>query len=238
MPKLKTLSNSRLSIFRDCPACFWLAEMKGIKRPRGIFPSLPGGMDLVIKKHYDSHRAKGILPPEIHGKVPYRLFQKQNVMDQWREWRTGLSFDIDGVKIIGALDDALIREEDDAFSPLDYKTRGSAPKGDGSQYYGMQMDLYGLQFRKSNRITTGDAYLVYYYPATCGDAIPEMVDFKFDVKVYRLDCVPDRAEQAVIDAIKCAQLSTMPDPSPSCEQCNYAMTSSVYRKNTSFTQAG
>ena len=31
----------------------------------GIFPSLPSGMDLILKKHFDSFMKKGELPPEL-----------------------------------------------------------------------------------------------------------------------------------------------------------------------------
>src|SRR3989344_3937655 len=56
-----------LNLFRDCPRCFWLHYNKNVHRPRGIFPSLPGGMDLVLKDYFDQFR--GSLPPELEGKV-------------------------------------------------------------------------------------------------------------------------------------------------------------------------
>ena len=43
--------------------------MQGIHRPRGVFPSLPGGMDNLIKKYFDTYRLQNKLPPEIDGKV-------------------------------------------------------------------------------------------------------------------------------------------------------------------------
>ena len=75
------LSPSTLNVFLDCPRCFWLDKVKNIKRPRGIFPSLPSGMDRAIKVHFDSFRTKGILPPELkgtdfeRGKVIYKPFE-------------------------------------------------------------------------------------------------------------------------------------------------------------------
>lgn len=50
------LSPASLNIFLDCPKCFWLEKNKSIKRPRGVFPSLPGGMDPVIKTYFDFGR--------------------------------------------------------------------------------------------------------------------------------------------------------------------------------------
>src|SRR3989344_4511673 len=43
-------SPSSLSLLKDCPRCFWLNFNKNIKRPDSIFPSLPSGMDKILKK--------------------------------------------------------------------------------------------------------------------------------------------------------------------------------------------
>ncbi|ODS30309.1 MAG: hypothetical protein SCARUB_04585 [Candidatus Scalindua rubra] len=79
-----------LNLFRNCPRCFWLHYNKQVRRPRGIFPSLPGGMDLVIKKYFDRYRGK--LPPEIEGKVEGCLMPGVELMNKWRNWRTGLEY--------------------------------------------------------------------------------------------------------------------------------------------------
>src|SRR5262245_14027411 len=56
------LSPSTLNLFVDCPRCFWLALRKKIRRPSGPFPSLPVGMDSVIKKYFDTFRGQDGLP--------------------------------------------------------------------------------------------------------------------------------------------------------------------------------
>ena len=68
------LSPSALNLFLECPKCFWLEYGAGIHRPRGPFPSLPGGMDIIIKKYFDSYRAVGKVPPEIVNQVEGDLF--------------------------------------------------------------------------------------------------------------------------------------------------------------------
>ena len=59
------LSPSSLCLMEDCPRCFWLQFNKNIRRPNGIFPSLPSGMDRVLKAHFDSFRDKNELPSEL-----------------------------------------------------------------------------------------------------------------------------------------------------------------------------
>ena len=59
------LSPSALNLMKDYPRCFWLAQHKVWKRPAGIFPSLPSGMDRILKVHFDKFRDKKQLPPEL-----------------------------------------------------------------------------------------------------------------------------------------------------------------------------
>lgn len=82
MPK-HSLSPTALGTFKNCPRCFWLEKVKNIKRPRGIFPSLPGGMDAVIKTYFDKFRATGTLPPEIASHVEGKLVADQALLDKW-----------------------------------------------------------------------------------------------------------------------------------------------------------
>lgn len=67
-------SPSSLSLLKDCPRCFWLQFNKGIKRPDSIFPSLPSGMDRVLKAHFDSFIGSKELPPELKLSGKYKLF--------------------------------------------------------------------------------------------------------------------------------------------------------------------
>ncbi len=59
------ISPSTIGLLEECPQCFWLQIVKGQSRPSGPFPSLPSGVDKLLKGHFDSFRAKGELPPEL-----------------------------------------------------------------------------------------------------------------------------------------------------------------------------
>lgn len=45
-------SSSSLSLLKDFPRCLWLAFNKNSKKSVRIFPSLPSGMDGILKKHF------------------------------------------------------------------------------------------------------------------------------------------------------------------------------------------
>jgi len=55
-------SPSSLSLLKDCTRSFWLKFNKKISRPADIFPSLPSGMDKILKVHFDKFMQKRELP--------------------------------------------------------------------------------------------------------------------------------------------------------------------------------
>ena len=210
------LSPSSLNLFLDCPRCFWLDKNKGIKRPRGIFPSLPGGMDLVIKKYFDSYRLNDDIPPEIKGKIAGNLFSDIATLEKWRNWRNSDLCYLDkesNAMLIGALDDCLV--ENDFYIPLDYKTRGSELKEDPRRYYQNQLDCYCLMLEYSGFKTRGLAYLLYYWP----EEVRQEGIVKFHVEPIKIETNIESAKQIIKDAVKMLSLP-MPKLNPGCEYCN------------------
>jgi len=213
------LSPSSLNLFKECPRCFWLEKNKGIKRPRGIFPSLPGGMDLVIKDYFDKYRMIDKLPPEVDGKVSGKLFSNMAVLEKWRNWRTTeLRYEDKVLNAIltGALDDCLI--SNDIYIPLDYKTRGSELKDDPRQYYQTQLDCYCLILESSGYKTEGLAYLLYYWPLE----VKEDGLVRFHVEPIKIETNIDAAKKIFEDAINVLN-SEIPQASVECEYCNLVM---------------
>ena len=215
MKKPIRLSPSSLNLFLECPRCFWLQINENIHRPRGIFPSLPGGMDLVIKVYFDKYRSKGELPPEIRGKVEGKLVDNQELLSKWRNWRTGLEYKDEGLNavLLGALDDCL--NKDGLYLPLDYKTRGSAPReGDSEKYYGNQLDCYALLLQESGYAVGEYGYLIYYYPKE----VKENGTVIFDIEPVKLIIDPKRAKKTLKDAVKLLN-SPIPPRHSECEYC-------------------
>ncbi|MFH1047365.1 MAG: PD-(D/E)XK nuclease family protein [Patescibacteria group bacterium] len=159
------LSPTSLRLFENCPRCFWQLFKTKKHRPKDIFPSLPNGMDRVIKEYFDRYRAKGVLPPELVGKMPGVLVPDLRLIKKWRHWQHGLTYE-DQVKqatLSGALDDCLV--DNGLYLPLDYKTRGYPPKtGDSELYYGLQLNCYAMLLQANGYPPADNGFLVYYYP--------------------------------------------------------------------------
>jgi len=209
MTDLIRFSNSTLGTFEECPTCFWHEINRKVKRPRGIFPSLPGGVDRVLKVYFDQHMSAGTLPPEMAGLEGATPYPDRAALEGWRNWRN-LVIDVDGIaQLSGALDE-LIVWPDGLHSPYDYKTRGAPPKeGASEDYYGTQLDIYHLLIEQGCKLKcNGDGYLGYYWPSD----VTGHGDFKFSTAVVKLGTDPARAVKLVHDAVDCLKLQKPPDP--------------------------
>src|SRR3990167_3114800 len=122
------LSYSALSIFRDCKLCFYNDRIKKLSRPRGIFSSLPNGIDGLLKKKLEVYR--GSLPPVLN--VPelqgFQLYAGTDLA-KMRNWKTNplKMQDTKGNIIVGAFDDLLFNPNTQEYAFLDYKTKGTEP---------------------------------------------------------------------------------------------------------------
>ncbi len=214
---LRISPTTGLNLFRECPRCFWLHYNENIHRPRGIFPSLPGGMDLVIKNYMDEFRKAGTLPPELKDKVVGQLMPDLPLMNKWRNWRTGLEYEDKKLKAVlfGALDDCLISGR--KYIPLDYKTRGSAPKdGDSERYYQTQLDAYSFLLSASGYETANFAYLLYYYPKS----VKQNGRVLFQTAIVKVSTDLKRAQATFEDAVGLLR-GPMPKRHSACEYCSW-----------------
>jgi hypothetical protein len=145
------LSPSSLNLMHECPRCFWLTQHKVWKRPAGIFPSLPSGMDRILKIHFDKFRDKKELPPELcnNGECTnMKLFDDKEKLKIWQSNFKGVFWkDKKGNELHGAVDNILVKGK--KLIVLDYKTRGYAVKEDTAEHYRLQQNIYNFLLRKN-----------------------------------------------------------------------------------------
>ena len=212
MPNYK-LSPSSINLMLECPRCFYLQIVKKIKRPSGIFPSLPSGMDKILKEHFDRFMKKNELPPEIKEKCSgYKLFNEKTLLDLWRNNRKGIEY-LDaksGILLHGAIDNLLVKNG--KFVVLDYKTRGYPLKEDTHEYYQTQMDLYNFLLNKNGYKTEDFTYLLFYFPKE----VKETGEVIFDNELVKIKTSSLNGEKIFNKAITLLQGE---EPEDKCEWC-------------------
>ncbi|MFH1751849.1 MAG: PD-(D/E)XK nuclease family protein [archaeon] len=214
------ISPSTINLMLDCPKCFWLQLVKGVRRPNGIFPSLPSGMDKILKEHFDRFMERKQLPPELkeNGCVEgCKLFEDKEKLNVWRNNFKGLQFvdKISGVMLRGAIDNILVKN--DKLIVLDYKTRGYPLKDDTHSYYQAQMDLYNYLLRKNGYKTEDFTYLLFYYP----NKVTVTGEIIFDTVLKRIETSAVDGEKLFKQAIKVLQLKIEPEGKKGCEWCGF-----------------
>ena len=205
-----SLSASTLKLYLECPRCFWLHVNKKIERPRGPVPSLPIGMDRVLKCYFDRYRQQGILPKLLGGQLSGTLIKHSLTM--------GYNDPQNGARLWGKLDDCLILA-DGRHAPLDHKTRASAPDGVGytEKYYKFQMDVYSLLLERNQFPISRTAYVVYYYPLD-GDLHD---GFPFGVRIHHITTDPEVAYRVFDEGAKLLA-GPLPASADACEYCRWA----------------
>jgi len=204
------LSASTLKLFQECPRCFWLHVNQKIERPRGPFPSLPSGIDRILKRYFDTYRHRGVLPPLIAGKLEGTLAA--------HDLTIGFNDAKTNARLWGKLDDCVILP-DGRLAPLDHKTRASAPDdvSYSEKYYQFQMDVYTLLLERNGHRVSRTAYLIYYFPVEgiLHDGFP------FQVAVHRIATDPERAYNIFSEGSRCLA-GSLPASSPTCAFCRWA----------------
>ena len=210
-----TLSPHALNLSVECPRCFW-NERHGDKRPSGPFPSLPSGMDKIIKQRFDAYRKAGSLPEELAALDDVILFSDEKLLRKWRDQRKGLQWtDERGNTLAGSLDEAL-QTSSGEIVVLDYKTRGFPVKDDTSAHYQDQLNIYNFLLRKNGYHTEDYAYLLFFIPRE----IDENGGFIFNTELVKMKTNVDHAEELFQKAVEIVK-GEMPESSEKCGFCEW-----------------
>lgn len=207
------LSPSTLNLFADCKRCFYLDVKLKKPRPRGIFPSLPGGIDRLLKAYFDTFRVGGTLPPEFAQRIDGRL--ALGIPKQLKYFDEKLNSELRGNL------DECIEFPDGTFAALDFKTRSS--RTDEIIYaYQNQLNIYTLLLEKTAHKSRNIGYLVYYYPENVIGS-----NFKFGIDIKEINTSVVDAYRLFAEAVKLLKEDKIPDASPECEYCNFEKSRSM-----------
>lgn len=214
------LSYSSLSVWKDCPRCFYYDRKLKRPRPQGIKSGMPNKVDEILKAGLEAYR--GSLPPTLAALPELKGFQLYAGADlkKMRHWASNPFYmqDSAGNKVIGALDDLLHNPKKDIFAYLDYKTTGKEPDQEfGERYYQDQCDIYTRFFECRGKKVADFGVLLFFWPAPndAGDGV------MFKSKALILHPNPARAEERFAEAVELLNGDDIPDAGPTCEFCSF-----------------
>lgn len=210
------ITPSQVDNLLKCPRCLWLYFRENIKRPEGIFPSLPGGMDGLFKRYFDHWRNLGKLPPELAGRIPEKLFGDTEKLNVWRNNRAGIRFDFPeyDITLKGAIDELFVNQKDE-FVLADFKTRGYPLKDDTHEYYLTQLNLYSLLFESNGYPVADYAYLLFFWPEKYENGAAN-----FNLEIKKIPVNPAEAKNILKNVSEIIK-GEKPAPAGDCAYCIY-----------------
>jgi hypothetical protein len=219
------LSRSKIDLFLNCPRCFYIDRRLGVGQPPGYPFSLNSAVDKLLKKEFDTHRAKGTPHPlmKAYGLDAVPLAHEK--IDEWRDsLRRGITVPIGGTNVIvtGGVDDVWVKP-DGEFIIVDYKATSKEDEvsldADWQIGYKRQMEIYQWLFRQNGFKVSNTGYFVYCN----GDADKEAFDAKleFDIKLLPYEGNSDWVDKSILDAITCLKGDQLPDSGEDCDFCKY-----------------
>lgn len=219
------LSRSRVDLFIECPKCFYIDNKLGTARPPGFPFNLNNAVDELLKREFDSYRAKGETHPMMKhygiDAVPYAHEQ----LDRWRDaLRYGVEYfhEPTGLNVRGGVDDVWIGSNGELIV-ADYKATSKKTEvnldAEWQDGYKRQMEFYQWLFRKNGYKVSDTGYFVY----ANADSDKEAFDAKleFDVKIIPYVGSDKWVEGTLVKIKECLASDEIPESSPKCDYCNY-----------------
>ena len=221
------ISRSAISLFLECPRCFYLDKKIGLGRPSMPGFSLNMAVDQLLKNEFDILRKNG----ESH-----TLMQKYDIdavpfnhpdFPAWRDdiyQRVGAYFihKKTNFKICGIIDDIWINPKKELLI-VDYKATSTSKEisleDEYKKGYKIQMEVYQWIFRKMGFQVNKTGYFVF---ANAGKNRP-----KFDGRLeFALSILPyqgndDWVEPIIFKIKECLESNQIPKISESCAYCGY-----------------
>lgn len=248
-PERYEVSRSQIQSFMNCPACFWMNRVKGIK-----FPGMPGFLlntatDTLLKKDFDKYREMQKPHPFMErNSLGHLVPFKHDEFETWtKSLQLGLRVNHDPSNLIigGGLDDVWHDPATDEIFVVDYKSTAGRRNEESTglaeitlngvykEAYKRQMDMYQWIMRENGFNVSNTGYFLYVN----GDQhfedgmLIENEDkalMKFEVELLAHDSDDSWVEDKIMELKSCLHQEICPSHAESGfgpkgdKQCEYA----------------
>jgi hypothetical protein len=224
------ISRSKFSNFLDCPRCFYLERVKGLKDPSMPGWALNTAVDELLKKEFDHYRKiQQPHPLVIKNKLNLIPFQHEKI-DYWRDaLRGGIAFtDADtNLEIHGGVDDVWFNPDTKELTVVDYKAQSKNETVETEAYlenqyhqsYKVQMDIYVYILRQMKFKVSDTAYFLVCNGLKTPDKFDATLHFDLTLVPYKTD--DSWVKNKIIEMKKTLELKDVPDLNKYCEKCMF-----------------
>lgn len=219
------ISRSGLELFAECPRCFYFERRLGCSRPPSLPFTLNNAVDSLLKREFDSYRAKGEPHPLMIAAGIDAVPCSHPDIENWRDINQGIRFlhEPTRLEVFGAVDDVW-RNPAGELIVVDYKATAKAAEvrelnEDWHVTYKRQIEIYQWLFRRNGFQVSPTAYWVY----ANGDASAERFDqtLRFRMTVIPYIGSDDWVERLIRAAHACLMGTAPPPPARDCEYCGF-----------------
>lgn len=219
------LSRSKIQLYLDCPRCFYLDIVKGVKRPKSLPYTLNNAVDTLLKKEFDRHRALKTQHPLQRTNGLEVFPSDHSMLDKWRQSiHHGVIYkDVEkGFHIYGGIDD-LWQNESEEYFVVDYKaTAKDTPievLPDYANAYRRQMEIYQWLLRKNGLKVSNTAYFVYATGDTTAHGFNNQLNFTTNLIAYEGD--DSWVDGVLEDIYQTIGSNEIPVGNGKCEYCSF-----------------
>lgn len=221
------ISRSKIDLFVQCPRCFWLDQVKGIKRPSGPAFTLNSAVDELLKKEFDLLRKKG----ESH-----TLMKKYNIdalpydhpdLPLWRgevnRFSGAKAFHSPTNLIIDGLVDDIWQDSGGDLLIVDYKATSTTKEISlDDEYkvgYKRQAEIYQWIFRAMGFPVSDYAYFVFANAGKNRPSFDGKLEFEMTIIEHKGD--DSWVGKTINELHKCLKSDHQPESGDKCEFCKY-----------------
>ena len=234
------ISRSKIDLFLNCPRCFYLDRRLGVSQPPGYPFSLNSAVDILLKKEFDIHRAKG---------DPHPLMEKYGIdavpfddprMNEWRDaLRAGVQYlhEPTNFLVTGGVDDIWVNPGGE-LHVVDYKATAKDGEvnldAEWQIGYKRQVEVYQWLLRRNGFKVSDIAYFVYCNGITDKKAFDGKLEFDIKIISYKGD--DSWVEGALQDMRGYLISERIPEPGMACDYCDYRKSAREVEERNLFTK--
>ena len=223
------LSRSKISLYMECPRCFYIDNRLGTARPPGYPFNLNSAVDALLKKEFDSHRSAKTSHPLMKAYGLDAIPFDHPRMDEWRDaLKRGVqcSHVPTGLLISGGVDDVWVRPDGELII-VDYKATSKERKIEELDQewhigYKRQIEIYQWLFRQNGFKVSNTGYWVYANADKDKEAFDGKLEFELTLVPYEGDA--SWMGSTILNIKTCLDSGALPAPAPDCDYCRYRET--------------